>query len=228
MHAAFVAKNMGIREVIIPPFPGAFSAFGTILTDTKFDFVRTFLKGLDSVNPREMDDIFDEMIKEGLSIAKHLSREKPEIYKSLDMRYKYQAFEVNVPLPEGPVNLLGHEGIKKLFFKEYERLYGTFEMEEPCEIVNLRLSLIFKVKKPDIKIGVKEEGSLDDAFKGIREAYFRGSGWLECPTFERDNIPRGAVINGPSIIEEIESTIVIPPGSMAEVDSRGNVIIRIQ
>jgi N-methylhydantoinase A len=228
LHAAFVAKNMGIREVIIPPFPGAFSAFGTILTDIKFDFVRSFLKELDRTNPREIDGVFDEMIKDGLSMAKRLSEKKPEIHKSLDMRYKYQAFEINVPLPEEPVNLLGREGIRQLFFKEYKRLYGAFESEEPCEIINLRLSLIFKEKKPDIKIEIKEDGSLDDALKGTREAYFVEGGWLECSIFERDNIPRGAIINGPSIIEEMESTIVIPPGDMAEVDSRGNVIIRIQ
>jgi N-methylhydantoinase A len=222
MHAAPIADELGIRTIVIPRFPGNLSALGLILSDVRHDDVRSWIKNLDQLNRVELDRELRGMEGRALSILAEEGFESKDtlFQRSLDLRYKGQAFELNIPLRKAD----SLETIAERFHVQFQETYGHSRPEKYIELVNLRLSSFGVVRKPSF-LPVSSAGkSIARAQKGEREVFFHGQ-IVGTPVYERDLLSCGEIGKGPAIIEESGSTTVVPPDWKVKIDPHGNLIL---
>jgi N-methylhydantoinase A len=231
LHAAEVARELGIRTVIVPDAPGVFSAIGMLFADLRHDFVRTWFVRLDQASFDELERIYVEMETEGrraiaaASVAPHAVVVK----RAADMRYVGQEHAVTVDLPS-PLFVAGDRaGIKRCFDAMHELRYGTSAPDERAEIVSLRTTVTGVMSKPPrttIKSG--DARPVAAALAAARPVYFReAGGFVETPTYARAALLAGNRIGGPALIEEHASTTVLGPGDALEVDGFGDLVIAV-
>jgi N-methylhydantoinase A len=231
LHATAVAREIGIRKVIIPRAPGHFSAFGMLFSDLRYDFVRTWFISLDDLDFDRFEAVYRELEKEGREAiaASAISPREIVAQRALDMRYVGQEHSVTVEVPQTHFDRNDRAGIKALFDMVHAQRYGTSAPDEPAEIASLRTTVTGIVEKPRIeRIAVGEAVPPTDARTGSRRAYFQAAGgFVETPTFARPKLLAGNRIEGPALIEEHASTTVALPGDGVEIDAIGNLVISI-
>ena len=230
LHAVQVAREIGMRTVIIPDAPGVFSAFGMLFSDLRYDFVRTWLTRLDDTPFDKMEKIYRELEAQGRKAVASTSvkPQKIAIKRAADMRYVGQEHAVTVDLPLHVFTRGDREGIKRLFDDMHERRYGTSAPAERAEIVSLRSTVAGLMRKPPLaKIRRGQSASDKTAFTGKRAVYFGSSGFRQVPTYARAALLAGNRIKGPALIEEHASTTVLMPGDACEVDGYGNLVIAV-
>jgi N-methylhydantoinase A len=150
-----------------------------------------------------------------------------ELVRSVDMRYVGQAYELNVQIPGGELSAGMVKTLEDSFISLYEKTYG-FTTGDPVETVNWRLLAVGKVPRVKVK-RVKEKGKAEDALKGKRKAFFAEYGeYIECDVYDRYRLLPEAFIQGPAIVEERESTVVVCPKAKATVDEYLNLIITLE
>lgn len=228
-----IAKELKIKKVIVPPFPGIMSAIGLLLSDLKFDSVKTYHVLLSKNEMIKIRDISKNMIIEGISLLKSEGFEgEPICIISLDMRYLGQNYEINLQVENDKFN---YSDICDRFDEEHKRLYGVSLPGIPREILRIRTSVLGiignKFEILDAVIvpnNVSKKGGHKEIYKCKRSVYTdEEEKPLECLIFERDDLYPGFKVSGPIIIEEIDSTIFVPPYCEAEVDNYMNIIINI-
>ncbi len=142
------------------------------------------------------------------------------------MRYVGQSYELPIPLPDGKVED-AVAGMLRKFHDEHERAYGFAAPAEPVEFVTLRLTAVGGIAKPKLREIPKGDGDVSAARRAVRNVYFaEAGGFIDCPSYDRYKLAAGGMIEGPAIVEEMDSTTVIHPGFGAEVDRFGNLLIR--
>ena len=221
LHAALVADELGMRRVLVPPMPGNFSAFGLLAADVRHNIVQTRLLRLDGL---AFETIADALASLRVRARKLLGEEgfadmEMRFEASLDMRYIGQAFELSVPLPD---DVRSVDEIERAFRQVYEKRYA-YAASAPAEIVNFRLAAYGLTRKPNLPRAAGG-GTVNAALVGRRPVAFGGA-FAETPIYDRDKLPVGDKINGPAIVEEANSTTVVPPAFRAEVDPHGNLIL---
>jgi N-methylhydantoinase A len=231
LHATAVAREIGIRKVIIPHAPGHFSAFGMLFSDLRYDFVRTWFISLGDLDFDRFEAVYRELEKEGRDAiaASAIAPREVVVQRALDMRYVGQEHSVTVEVPQAHFDGHDRAGIKALFDMVHAQRYGTSAPDEPAEIASLRTTVTGMVEKPRIeRIAAGEAVPPADARTGSRRAYFQAAGgFVETPTFARSKLVAGNRIEGPALIEEHASTTVALPGDSVEVDAIGNLVIGI-
>jgi N-methylhydantoinase A len=222
MHAAQITDELGISTIFVPRFPGNLSALGLILSDVRHDDVRSWIKNLKALSFDGLDREFRNMEKGAFSVLKEEGFESKDTLfrRSLDLRYKGQAFELNIPLR----NSDDLEKIAERFHGRFQETYGHSRPGQIVELVNLRLSSFGLVKKPHFPAYASKGRSILHAQKDERQVYFKGL-FAETPVYERDLLPCEEGLNGPAIIEENGATTVIPPGWMVKTDPNGNLLL---
>jgi N-methylhydantoinase A len=223
MHAVPVAEELGIARILIPRFPGNFSALGLLTSDLRHDDVRTRICRLAELGLDAMGRIFEEMRADA---AARLAQEgfgpaETRFDFSLDLRYAGQAFELNVLVALEGASL---RTIVRDFHERHLSTYGHADEQGEVEVVNLRLSAFGSVKKPDLPLYTSDTRSLDEALVERRQVYF-GDSFRSCPLYERDRLPASATLDGPAIVEEFGATTVLFPGWRASVDPWGNLLL---
>jgi N-methylhydantoinase A len=207
MHAAFIAEELELPRVIVPPAPGNFSAFGSLISDLRRDYVRTRLTQTRRGEFAEVDRTFAELEREARAelAAEGVSPERISTVRALGMRYVGQSWELIVRVPAG----LGSVAALETEFRQaHERRYGHAS-DGPAEIVNFRLTATGAVPKPSpTRWAVK--GTLAVARREERPVHF--SGLQRVPVYARERLPAGETVAGPALIEEMGATTVIPPG----------------
>ena len=230
MHATAVARELGIRTVVIPQAAGVFSSFGMLFSDLRYDFVRTRLMRLDNAKFEEINAIFAELESEGRAAVADASRTTHDvtIKRAVDMRYVGQEHAVTVDVPFDVFEAGDREAIKRLFDDTHDLRYGTCAPEEQAEIVSLRTTVTGVMRHPPIRH--VEAGSSDPslASTGTRKAYFDSLGEdIVTPTFDRMRLRAGNKISGPAFVEEHAATTVLLPGDHMQVDRLGNLVITV-
>ncbi len=222
MAAAFLAQELDIREVLIPRFPGTFSAWGMLQTDLRHDFTMSFFRAADGVDVDELDAAYKDLEAEGKeSVLKEGIAEKDISYqRSADMRYTGQEYTINVAVP----STVDMDEVIKNFHEAHQRRYGHSSPGTPIEFVNIRVAAIGTVGKVAASEKVQDKQS-DDAVLGEREAIFDGKSH-KTPVVARDRLGTKDHIDGPVIIEEQSATTVVPPGWKVSVDDKGNVLLK--
>jgi N-methylhydantoinase A len=229
LQAVEVAREIGIRKVIIPLAPGVFSAFGMLFSDLRYDFVRTALMRLDEAPFERIEKIYRELEKQGSDAVANTSvkPQKVVVKRAADMRYQGQEHAVTVDLPDSVFKRRDRKAIKRLFDEMHELRYGTSAPQENAEIVSLRATVTGLMRKPKpAKIKRGTAAPPKAAFTGKRRMYVGGS-FGPAPTYRRAALVAGNRIKGPALIEEHASTTVLLPGDACEVDAYGNLVIAV-
>ena len=226
LYAGLVAEELGIARIFVPIEPGVLSALGMLLTDVKYTDVVTRLMDTDTASAAAFGEIFEALER---NLHRELSGEGMEadairFERSCDMRYRGQAYEINVPVPEVAADRLVAV-MTDAFDALHRSLYGQAAEGDPVEFVNYRVTGIGAIRKPELR--PCEAGSRRPAPKGVRRACFPVAGWVETPVFERAGLGPGAVLSGPALIEEPGATAVLFPGHRLDVDRLGNMTIEV-
>ena len=229
LHAVAVAREIGIRNVIVPGAPGVFSAFGMLFSDLRYDYVRTHLMQLSDAPFNEIEAVFRDLEKQGRAAIAATSVRLHQIVvkRALDMRYVGQEHPVTVDLPMSVFKKQDRKAIKKYFDDDHMQRYGTSAPDERAEIVSLRTTVTGLMKKPPQE-KIRKGGSAPPkaAFTGKRPVSFGGR-FRDAPTYRRAELLAGNKISGPALIEEHASTTVLMPGDRMAVDAYGNLVIKV-
>ncbi len=228
LHAIDVAAECGIAIVIVPQEPGTLCARGMLLTDISFDFVRSEIAAVTAESWRHVCALFAEMKAEARA---WLGRERVPLPEQsfryhIDARYQGQNFEVMVAMPGVAAD--GRAGFLAEFAASHQREYGYDVPGRAVEIVNCRLQAVGAVAKAPLR-EIATTADAVPAVTGSREVYFGARhGWRDTPVHARANLPAGARLAGPVLIEEMSSTVLLAPGQSASVDRIGNIIINVK
>jgi N-methylhydantoinase A len=227
VHAAKLAEELKISKIIVPPAPGVASAMGLLVSDLKRDFVRTKVADLESADPGEVRSYFDALEKTARDemTAENIPARLIRFERALDLRYAIQKYELAVPVRGGELSESDKSSWRKLFDLRHEQHYGTRAADQRVEIVNYRLTARVPLPKPDPHRLAFVGENAAPALKGRRRAYF--DEWVDCPLYRRDKLTHGNRLDGPAIIEQVDSTIVVHPGQTGVVDAFGNLIIQV-
>src|SRR5579862_3915491 len=231
LHAVEVARELGMRRVIIPRAPGVFSAFGMLFADLRYDYVRSWFTRLESASFDEIEAIYRALEGEGRAAIASTSV-RPEdvvVTRAADMRYVGQEHAVTVDLPVGLFAAKDRAGIKRAFDEMHLLRYGTNAPDERAEIVSLRTTVTGMMRRPpQEKIRAGSAAPPADASRGARPVFFaEAQGFVETPTYARLSLLAGNKIAGPALIEEHASTTVVLPGDDVTVDPFGNLLINV-
>ena len=229
LYAADLARELDIPKVCVPMSAGVYSAIGGLMADLKYDYVRSYYKAIDDLELKGLEAICEDLGEQArLQLKNDRINTQSYFEYFLDLRYIGESFELTIPLNFTKLTEQDIENTISLFHKEHSRLYGFNRPIEPVELVSVRLRLTANRPKPPVKKFEKKSNTLD-ALKGYRDAYFGESqDLIKTPIYARDLLGYGGKINGPAVIEEIESTTVVFPGQTAFVDEYGNIIIELR
>lgn len=230
-HACEVARILGVRRVIAPLAAGVLSALGCLTAPLSFEAVRSLPGRLNHTDWDGVNRIYTDMEAWGRERLQEagIAPDQVECVRSADMRLVGQIHEIKVPIPQGRLTTFDVEPIETQFHTIYQDLYSRRNLSIPIEVQNWRL--LVKGPQPPVHLRQEPETVGADAgvaLKGTRPAYFRAAGgFMDCPVYDRYQLPPGCVFQGPAIIEEQESTAVIGPVDRATIDRWLNLIIDI-
>jgi N-methylhydantoinase A len=226
LHACELARALQIRQVLVPRYPGAFSAFGALLADTRFDYTRTSWMRLRFLDLDRANELFAGLEEQALEdFRREGFDEQPRLLRSIDVRYVGQNWELTVAMPGGTLRREDFEHAAALFAEEHERFYGYSIPGEELELATFNIAAVgtrHTVELPRIEPGSPPE-PIDR-----RPVVFRADdGPVETAVYQRETFPPGIVIEGPAIVGQVDATTLIPPGALAKVDDHANLLITI-
>ena len=231
LHASAIAREIGIRKVLIPHAPGYFSAYGMLFSDLRYDYVRSVFRRLDSLSFDEIEAYYKQMEDEGRAAisASQISPEEIVFERAADMRYVGQEHAVTVDLPNAFFVSKDRNAIKNHFDEVHKIRYGTSAPKEAADIVSLRVTVMGRMKKPPRHAVASGSAKLDaQALRTYKPVYFRSAGkFVDTPVYRRDVLKSGNEFQGPALVEEHASTTVVQPGDSVKVDLYGNLQISI-
>ena len=216
VHACRLVQALGVKTAILPAASGVASAIGLLIAEVKFDVSRTFLARLDAADSNTVAGLFAGMESEAAAVVREATGDAPAaLRREVDLRYVGQGYELTVPYE-------GAAAARQAFEELYTRRYGMASPGEPVEATTWRLTAVGRQAPVDLPRF--EPGPLPEPAR--RRAWFPESeGWTATAVYRRDTLPAGARLQGPAIVEERESTTVLPPGMEAEVDAYGNLLV---
>ena len=225
LHAARIAENLGMAGVVIPLFPGVYSAMGLLISDVKHDYVRSKMSPLVDTKLDDIVEIFDEL--ERLAREDLGEEEFPDkriaIERAIDMRYAGQGYEITIPCPAS-LNADSIQILRSEFDEQHEKMFGHTAPDEAVEIISYRLRGIGRVPPVKLREFAAQGISLEKALRETRAARFDGK-TLDCPVYQREQIDVGVEVSGPAIVDQLDCTTLIPPGHRARVDKFKNLIL---
>ena len=227
VHAAELAAELDIPRVLVPIAPGVTSALGLLMADMRHDYVRTVLSTADRADTGDLDRRYVEMEAEAVEQMKRegLPAQDVELLRLADARYLGQGFELEVPVAGGRLSPEAIAELTEGFHRAHAHRYGYANPENPVEIVNLRLTALARLPQPKL-IAEQTDGAIDpgQARDGYRQVYFNHE-FLQTAVYDRSRLRPGDEIDGPAILEQLDSTTVVWPGQRARVDAYRNAIL---
>ena len=230
VHAAAVAEELGMRRILVPPRPGAFSALGLLCTDVVYDYIRSDLRSLAEITAEHAEAIFRqlesaaraELDAEGMGVA------GARFARELDLRYSGQGYELRIPLAGlfhdrlTPASLTA---ARERFDERHAQIHGHAANERPVEVVSYRLRVRIAVPKyAPLEIAAPASPRSAAAVKGQRTITLNGA-TMEATLYERARLDVGTSITGPAILEQFDATTLIPPSWSGRVDGHGNLVL---
>jgi N-methylhydantoinase A len=223
LHGADLAALLAMRTIVVPRHPGVLSTFGLLGTEVRNDYARTNLQKPPDYDLGAIGAVYaaleaqarDWLAAEGVEpAARRLTRQA-------DLRYRHQGFELTVPWPEADLSV---DALIARFHARHRQLYTYALTDAPVEIVTLRVTAAGRVRR--FTVPTLDRRRPARARPARRRVYFAGAGWTACACIDREQLGIGAVVTGPAIVEQLDTTTVVPPGRRATVDAVGNLVIR--
>ena len=225
LHGAEVARDLSIPTVIVPPNPGVTSALGCLLVDIRHDLSAMFGHLAHEADEQAFEDAFTGLEAEATTRLRHegVAPENSVLQRKVSMRYSGQWRSLTVDCGSGPGALAD---AVQLFHEQYEREYAFRQDDAPVQIYQLSLTAIGTTPKPSFPRH-EPTGEQTPEPESTRRVYFEGPGWVDTPVYDRDRLPSGTRLHGPAIVDQLDSTTVVPPGTRAEVDEWLNIRIHL-
>jgi N-methylhydantoinase A len=227
VHGCRLAQALGIPRVILPAAAGVTAAIGLLAAEVRFDVARTWVGRLDGLDPVRLQRMYEEMAAQALEVVRESGAAGTiTVARAADLRYVGQGFELTVAVPAGPLDAAALAGVRMAFDEVYAARYGYAQPREPVEAVTWKLSAVGGT--PRVTLAKAASTPAAGGVKGRRRAYFpETGGWVDCPIYDRYKLAAGLQIGGPAIVEERESTSVLPPGTLALVDEYANLVVEV-
>jgi N-methylhydantoinase A len=230
LHVGALIKDVGLKAALVPRFPGVTSAIGCVIADVRHDQVRTLNLSLDGIDAAALDARMVEEATAARAVveAAGLPVSRIEIRFELDMHYAGQTHTVGVPLPLhviGGTTGVSEAIIRSAFEGAYQQAFSRLLPGLPIRIVTLRTAAIGV--RPDFDLAAlapPKDATLEGAARGARQVWFDGA-WHAATIWSRLDLPEGAIVHGPAILEQPDATVVVDPDLTARVDRFGNLII---
>jgi N-methylhydantoinase A len=229
VHGCRLAQALGIPRAILPAAAGVTSAIGLLAAEVKFDLSRSFVTRLDALDPGRLARILGEMAEQAATVVRDAGAAGTiALARTADMRYVGQGYELTVPFPDGPVDGRTAAALRAAFDRVYAQRYGYSDAKAALELVTVAVTATGT--GPEVRLPEHRPGTRDvtEARKPDRPVYFPETrGYGRCPVYDRRRLPVGARLEGPAVVEEPESTTVLPPGTTAEVDPWANLLVTL-
>ena len=228
-HITALAKEMGIDTVIVSKLSSGLCAYGQIISDVKYNYMATIPTRLDSIKAAEkINKTFKEIESKGIE---HLNKDgfeekKINTYRSLEMRYVGQIHECTVNIDFFEITEETLQNIKEAFHNRHEELYTYSEKDSPVELVNIESTIYGRIDRPNYS-ELENKGQINDALKISRNLIFSEKGnVLKTPVYDGNKLSPGNLIDGPAVVEEDTTTLVIESGWFLELHKSGTYIIK--
>lgn len=220
LHAAALARELGIPKLLVPARPGITNALGCVVADLRHDFVNTVNRPVEALDMAQVKALLDGQVAEGRGLLERegIAVEGVRLLYSADMQFQGQSHILTVPLP-GPD--VARDVLQRLFDKAYWDRFGVELPEIRAVLVNLHTAVIGLRPRLDLKV-LSSRGAFHAP--QTRAVWFEG-GWRDTPVYQRDSLP--PEFEGPAIIEQLDCTTVLDPGNVARVDALGNLLVEV-
>ncbi|MCG6903335.1 MAG: hydantoinase/oxoprolinase family protein [Rhodobacter sp.] len=228
LHATALARELGIPRVMIPPRPGITNAIGCVVADLRHDYVRTLNRPLDALDMSDLRAVFDAQAVEGEALigAETLRLKGTRRVHSVDMQFVGQTHLIRVPIDDPAID---KDVLRAVFDQVYFRRFRVELPQVRVNLVNANTSVIGARADIDLSTLIDPAGrraTLAEAQRAVRAVYFE-DGWRDTAVYRRDLLPLDAVIEGPAVIEQMDTTSLIEPGCVARSDTGGNLMVEV-
>jgi N-methylhydantoinase A len=226
LHANAVAKLMGSFPVLVPPAPGLLCAIGDLVADFRDEFAQTYIRLLSEAQPEDVARILDELggRADAWLESEGIAPDTRSITHTADMRYHGQGYEIPVAIDPDEIRSAGVGGLEERFNQLHEQLYGFRMHGTGSEIVNLRAVGFGSVPKPELPLGELAGADASAAVEDEQQVWFDGQQYATT-VYDRARLRPQMRFEGPAIVTEFDSTTVVLPGYVAEVDVNFNILI---
>lgn len=228
LHACWVAKELGIRRILIPETPGIMCALGLLVTDIRAEYAKTEIMTANSADVDKINGIFGELESRGVAwlLQQGVAESDRQLRRSVDMRYVGQNYELTVPIRRGDLLSTDLQDLARQFYSRHEREYGYHTEGEPTQMVTFRVEAVGVVPKAEVSSSPLNGENPLRALKERRRVFLGGKdAFSDCPVYERARLQVGNRIVGPAIVEQMDSTTVILPQQTGAIDGYRNLII---
>jgi N-methylhydantoinase A len=224
MLGCFLARELGMAGIVVPPAPGVLSALGGLVADLRNDVIRTLYAPLAPGVEPLLREALEEMRREALDwlVEQQGFRGTPAFTLSAEMRYRGQSFEIDVPLELAWVDGEDLAALRRAFDVQHEKLYGHADSGAAAQLVALRLVVVGTTPKPHLPLLAQAEAP---AVPRAQVEVFMDGAWRSVPLYARDGLRCGHAFAGPAIVAQPDCTTVVPPGFGVTVDAIGNLLI---
>jgi N-methylhydantoinase A len=226
LHAAHMAEELGMAGVVVPLYPGVYSAMGLLIADVAHDYIRSKPAPLGSASEEDIVSVFAEIERQARQDLheEDFAAKDTAIERALDLRYAGQGYEISVPCAAqfGSVKAL-----RARFDALHKEMFGHTAPDEPVEIVSYRVRGVGRVPPVHMRSFASAGTPLSDALRERRQARFGGT-MRDTPVYQRDRLDVSVVFEGPAIINQLDCTTVVPPGHVARVDEYKNLIVTVK
>jgi N-methylhydantoinase A len=225
LHGVALARDLSIPTVIVPPYPGVSAAFGCLLVDIQHDLTTTLIADAASADPGDLSDSFTKLEEDALGrlATEGVSEEAMSLHRTLDMRYVGQWRSLGIAVPPGNIDLAQ---LVRAFHSEHDAAYSFSRLSSPVEIYRIAVRAVGRVPKPRLPQREPDPGAELPRPTATREVHFDDVA-LETPVYSRDELGPGLSLSGPAIVEQLDSTTLVPPGARLTVDEHFNLVIKV-
>lgn len=233
LFACDIAEELNIPYVVVPPYPGITAAIGLLSTDIAYEQVSTVWSSMKPASADILKKEFKKLEEQAAAALKKDGIDSAEIIlkRVCDCRYEGQGYELRVDAPAGEINELWIEKVVNAFHNVHEREYASKFLDQEVLAINIRVIGVGLIKSDDSIIPQSERKEIDESLSYKAPVYFWENDRLEempAVFYNREDIPVGTVLEGPAIIQQNDSTTVIPPLCLAHFDEHGNIVIDMQ
>jgi N-methylhydantoinase A len=225
LHGGALARLMGMRRILVPPSPGVLSAIGLLVSDLRAEFTLTCLQQAGAPDLVQLGQVFAELERgaEAWLAEEGVPPEGRMVNRRASLRYRNQGFELLVPWPAGPVDEAGLTEAVQAFHRLHERLYTFAQPDTPVEVVTLQVDAVGRFPRPSLT-RLAPAGPLSGARTGETRLALE-SGERTAPVYDRARLGAGAVLEGPAVITQLDTTTLLLPGQVCEVHPGGSLIV---
>jgi N-methylhydantoinase A len=227
LHAAEVARNMGMRKIVVPPRPGILSAVGLLHADVRGDFSLTRLLHAEPENLKALNGGCQALKKRGAAWVKNEGETRVTFEWYADLRYAGQNYELILELKGEKLDEAALAKLVAKFHHRHKDSYGYDMPGQPVEIVNLRLAVIAERRSPPIEKAHQKRAALAQALLDTRKVWFPGTDFVATPVYDRERLPARCSLAGPAIIEQMDATTVVPPKARVRNDGFGYLYLEL-